>query len=318
MLAAFVAVLALAAGSARAAEDGATGGNPAPAPGTDAAGSGALLYFFSPDWRPPDFGKLTVAVEAALGPTEGPLAFQAFTRYEDFKKQVLVKPPIFMLAPSWLEDPANNDLGLALRVVARPQRRGKTSYRKAVMTRPGVDSLEDLARGTVAATLYSMGPGSTSSVLDTFHLAGDAARVVAVPKDVDALLALNFGQVDAALVTSEQYDIFARSSPSEASRLRVLAFSHEIPLPPVFACGDTDDATSRHLAATLVALASWQPGRDLLAMLGFDGFVAEPDPRQAADSAAKPAAAAPGGAKTVTSPVTKPAAHSPKQPRAAH
>ena len=248
----------------------------------------ALFYFFSPDWRPPDLGKLAVAVEHALAAGQVDISFQAFTRYEDFERQVLVQPPSFMIAPAWVEGPGGTILGLELRVIARPQRHGKSTYRKALMTRANIDSIDDLARGAIAATLYSMGSGNPASVLDTFHLAAESAKVVPVPKDVDALLALNFGQVDAALVTSEQYEQLARTNPAEAEKLRVLAFSSEVGLPPVFAAAGANPAERDRLRDLLGRLREVPEGPSVLTMLGFDGFTVEVAATAAATTAAPP------------------------------
>ncbi|MFN2426975.1 MAG: PhnD/SsuA/transferrin family substrate-binding protein [Candidatus Binatia bacterium] len=235
----------------------------------------ALFYFFSPDWRPPDLGKLTVAVETALASGDVDVSFQAFNRYEDFERQVLLQPPVLMIAPAWVEGSQGNSLGLERTVIARPVRRGKDNYRKALMTRSNLDSIGDLARGSIAATLHSMGSGDPAAVLDSFHLAADSARIVPVPKDVDALLALNFGQVDAALVTSEQYEVLARTNPAEAEQMRVLAFSNQVGLPPVFASAGADAAMLDRLRDLLERLREVPQGTNVLTMLGFDGFVAE-------------------------------------------
>jgi ABC-type amino acid transport substrate-binding protein len=248
----------------------------------------SLLYFFSPDWRPPDLGKLTAAVEKAFASGGVPISFQAFTRYEDFERQVAEAPPEFLIAPAWLAD---SPPGLSLTVIAHPLHHGKSTYRKALMTRPGIDSIDDLARGSIAATVHSMSNGSPDAVLGAFHLAVDSARVVPVPKDIDALLALSFGQVDAALVTSQQYEELAKTSPAEAERLRVLAFSPEVGLPPVFASAKADPWLTERLRDLLLRLPEVPEGADVLAMLGFDGFVAEVPAAPVAEASA-PAAAA--------------------------
>jgi hypothetical protein len=236
------------------------------------------FYFFSPDWRPADLGKLAAGVEDVLKRERLEVTFQAFTRYEDFAKQVAEKPPHFLLAPAWMEAPAGSGIaaGLDLKVLARPQRHGRSGYRKALMTRAGIDSIDDLAHGSIAATVWSMGAGSDRSILDAFHLAADSAKVVPVPKDVDALLALSFAQVDAALVTGLQYELLAATNPVEAESLRVLAFSPEIALPPVFSCAGADAELAVRLPSVLAGFASTDEGRQVLALLGFDAFVPEP------------------------------------------
>jgi hypothetical protein len=286
------------------------------------------FYFFSPDWRPPDFSKLTFAVEQALGGGDVHVKFQAFTRYEDFERQVRAQPPTFMIAPAWLEGPGGTSIGATFSVIARPLRNGRSTYRKALMTRSNADSIDDLARGSIAATLHSMGSGDPDAVLGSFHLASGSARIVPVPKDIDALLALSFGQVDAALVTSEQYEQLARTSPAEAERLRVLAFSSEVGLPPVFASPAAGEAERDRLVALLGRLREVPSGAEMLAMLGFDGFEseqviaarreAEADQAAASEASAAAAAAAQtaadqaraakGGAATKAAGATKPVA----------
>lgn len=297
-----------------------SGGSPVPAVGPSApplpntpdleprAAGETPFYFFSPDWRPPDFSKLTFAVEQALGGGDVPVKFQAFTRYEDFERQVRAQPPTFMIAPAWLEGPGGTSIGATFSVIARPLRNGRSTYRKALMTRSNADSIDDLARGSIAATLHSMGSGDPDAVLGSFHLASGSARIVPVPKDIDALLALSFGQVDAALVTSEQYEQLARTSPAEAERLRVLAFSSEVGLPPVFASPAAGAAERDRLVALLGRLREVPNGAELLAMIGFDGFEservlaarreAEADQAAASEASAEAAAAAGAAAET--------------------
>jgi len=276
LVVALAALVSLSPGKALATDDEVAGSNP--------RGHAALFYFFSPDWRPPDLGKLAVAVEDSLAAGGLNVSFQAFTRYEDFERQVREKPPVFMIAPAWLDGVAGHRLGVGLTVVARPVRHGKSTYRKALMTRPGIDSIDDLARGSIAATLHSTSEGSPTAVLDVFHLAPDSAKVVPVPKDVDALLALSFGQVDAALVTSEQYELLAQTRPADAERLRVLAFSPEVKLPPVFACSPADPQLRDRLRDLLLGLAEVPQGAVVLRLLGFDRFVADTPAGAGADA----------------------------------
>ncbi len=262
-------------------------------PPPPAQGRGEIFYFFSPDWRPSDLGKLAVAVETAFASGGLDVSFQAFTKYDDFERQAIDNPPQFMMAPAWIGDRGNARLGSRYTVVARPVRHGRTTYRKALMTRPGIEAIDDLARRSIAATLHSMGPGDPESVLGAFRLAGDSARIVPVPKDVDALLALSFGQVDAALVTSEQYEQLSKTSPADTARMRVLAFTPEIGLPPVYASSSCDPALRDHLAGLLGRLTEVPEGPTVLALLGIDRF--EPEQAPAGAPAAGAGEAAAGG-----------------------
>lgn len=190
-----------------------------------------------------------------------------------------------MIAPAWTKTSPTTGFPTAFVVLAEPVRRSKATYRKALMTRSNVDSIDDLAKGSIAATAYSMGAGAPEPILTAFHLPAESARIVPVPKDVDALLALTFGQVDAAMVTSEQYALLAKSNPAEAERLRVLAFSPEIDLPPVFAQVETAPELRGRFQAAITHLQDTAEGKAILAMLGFDAFVPVPDDEAAGEAA---------------------------------
>jgi|GEM_PF-1885982 len=240
------------------------------------------FYFFSPDWRPADLNALAERMHAALLDQAFEVSFQAFARYDDFSRQVVDFPPAFLIAPGWFPSLAANDIGLSLQPIATPLRHHRTTYRKALVTRSDVNSIADLARGSIAAAVHSLGPGSEQAVLDAVHLDRGSAKVIAVPKDVDGLLALSFGQVDAALVTAQQYELLASSTPDAAAKLQVLAFSAPIPLPGVFAGAQTSAEDRLRMAAALAKFTDSEAGREVLALLGYDAFatVAAAQPEQ--------------------------------------
>ena len=113
----------------------------------------------------------------------------------------------------------------------------------------------------------------------------------------------------AALVTSEQYEQLARTNPGEAERLRVLAFSSEVGLPPVFAAATANPVERDRLRDLLGRLREVPDGSTVLTMLGFDGFTAE-----VAATAAHPAIETP---PAVESEAGAPASSSTKPPAVA-
>lgn len=235
----------------------------------------ALFYFFSPDWRPGNLGLLAESVEAIAAQATTPLRFQAFARYEDFLEQLHAERPAFLIAPTWVErlGPLTTDL----QPLAMAERNNKTRYRKALMTRPEIESLADLDSGTMAATIHAMGPAGERTVLDAFNLDGSRIRVVPVQKDIDALLALSFEQVDAALVTSAQFEAHARVRPTIIRDFHIIGFSPEIDLPVLYRSSSASDDDATNVAQTFVTADDNETGRRLLALLGLDRF-REPTP----------------------------------------
>ncbi len=229
------------------------------------------FYFYSPDWRPGDLNVFTEELENALTADGIRVRFQAFARFSDFIQQLKSAPPEFLIAPSWIA--SDGVAGSMRELIAQPIRAGRTVYRKALMTTDDIDVVQDLANGSIAATVHTLGRDGESVVLEVFNLDPTTAQVVAVPKDADALLALSFGQVDGALVTSEQFEQQSTANPKVTRDLRVLAFTPDIDLPGVYA---SDTATREHrraMADALDRLSGYQAGRNVLEMFGYDEFV---------------------------------------------
>ena len=233
-----------------------------------ARASDAELFFFSPDWAPGNLSTLAEAADRALSESGLNLSFQAFARYEDLVGQLSTARPALVLVPGWVA--AEHGGNLQLHALLRPTRDGRDTYHKILMTTKGVSSLAGLANATVAAATH---PGSIdypASASGIRSLVGDGARILPVPKDIDALLALSFGQVDAALVTPAQFEILARVNPRGTNNLVELGRTPEVPLPRLYATRYIDDDEANRLAAGIAKLSSSIKGRQFINLLGFD------------------------------------------------
>lgn len=232
-----------------------------------------LFYFYSPDWRPADLGALTESVQQAAEDVQLPLTFQAFTRYDDFIERIGQRQPTFLWAPAWLDQEAG-PFAFELVALARPQRNGRATYRKGLMSRPGIDQIEDLRDCSIAATALAMGANGDQRILDAFDLDPASTRVVAVQKDIDALLALSFGQVDAALVTSSQFEHHSRTNPGIVKDFQIIALSPEIQFPAVYATPLASADARKKLTRLLQGLNDSDSGRQLLELLDYGSIEA--------------------------------------------
>lgn len=228
------------------------------------------LFFFNPDWTTGNLNVLTEAVDHYIAENELDLRFQAFARYEDFKKQLHARRPAFVIVPAWVED--DDDLEVRLSRLAHPVRDGQRSYRKALMARSDIKSATELNGASIAAAAIGTGPRDPKSVLGHFGLSDSNAAIIPVPKDIDALLALSFGQVDAALVTLAQLEQLQKLNPNSTKNLHVLDFSPAVPFPSLASTeyADTDDIAA--LQQSLPKIDTSGSGRALLKVLGFDRF----------------------------------------------
>ncbi len=218
------------------------------------ASAQSWVYHFDPDTAPRDSGRFKAVVGALLSTIDPALKFQPFRRRVDFEKRVASAPPAFVfVAPSWLE---RNRQRYGLREVLVPTKDGRTGFHKHLVTKSVSLSIDGLKGRAVATTSVAGVPAG--------------ARTVIVSKDTDALLALAFGQVDAALVRPESIARLKTANPNAVANLVTLSKTARIAHPVLCQVGDRPLAA--RLSAGLTAASRTDLGRKALRILGFDGF----------------------------------------------
>jgi len=88
------------------------------------------------------------------------------------------------------------------------------------------------------------------------------------------LLAVANGLAHAGAVTNQTWETLRVEAPDTAARLRVIWRSGWRPLPPIVSSPDTSAALTASLAAQLQTMQDTPMGRQILARLHFDRFVA--------------------------------------------
>ena len=155
-----------------------------------------------------------------------------------------------------------------------PSSKQSTHYRKVLVDK-GVGSAARLSAKTIAATAAD--PGKVRELL-TRLLPGsiklDGITGIPVAKDIDALLALSFGQVDAALVTPASIEVLRRINPAAVSGFRKV---HEtaLILRPVLCRvrGRVSGQRVEQLTNAVMKMSSHPDGRSAMQFMGFDEWV---------------------------------------------
>lgn len=102
----------------------------------------------------------------------------------------------------------------------------------------------------------------------------DGTLVIHVSKDIDAVLALTFGQAHAALVTSNSIDVLKRINPSAAASLRTVYTTEPILRPPLCVVGDPPSPSQiAAVAAVFTQLLTDVDGKKVMYTLGIDAWV---------------------------------------------
>ncbi len=268
----FVCAILLLAGAPAGAEE-ATG------PPAAAARPAHDMFFFSPDWRPGNINVVATALKRYFAEEGAGLRFQAFDRYGDLVREVEARQPPFLTLPVWVaEDP---DFPAKLTPLSTPLLKGRPSYRKALMAKSGITGLAAMADRSLAATVPGPGLASLEAMLPGLPVSSGRVGVIPVPKDIDALLALCFGQVDAALVTETEYKKLLSVNPAITRGLITVAYTKDIPFPRYYATEWASPDMVEQARALLSNLGTTTSGRTILALFGYDGirlFPANGDP----------------------------------------
>lgn len=228
---------------------------PALAPGAS-AGGGAPFYYFDPDTKLHDFGLLKTRFQEFL---HDDYSFQPFLRENDLLREIPARPPRFLIVSA--ERAGELEGGLTAVPLLVPEADGRTAYRKKLLMRRGADEVR-LVAGTLKIDM-----GETSR----------GWSWVIVAKDLDALLAVALGQVDAAIVDPGSISLLRSINPDALARLAVGEETRPIYHPPLcflrgVASGSEVDAMRRRF----LAMDKEPGGRELLLLLGFDRWTDAP------------------------------------------
>jgi hypothetical protein len=235
-----------------------------------AAAEPVRLFYFSPDFSPGNLSVLTQAADAYFRESKANTRFQAFVRFEDFEREFLAQKPEFVVVPDWAND--TRCLGSELRALAKPVRGGESHGRKALIARPTVRRVADIAKGSIAATMMPGGAAS-GSALDRIRRDHPGVRIIPVPKEIDALLAVAFGQVDAAFVSTGQFDLLAGVSPKLGTDLKEIGYAESTPFPMIYATAYATNEQAENVRNALSSVASIGTGKRFISLLGYDDWV---------------------------------------------
>ena len=230
------------------------------------------MFFFSPDWRPGNINVATTALRQYMAERDVIFRFQAFDRYEDLVREIEARHPPFLQLPVWAAEGA--DFPAKLTTLSTPVLGGRSSYRKALMAKSDITGLPALAGRSLAATVPGTGKDEGTAglqkMLPGLPLSNGRIGVIPVPKDIDALLALCFGQVDAALVTETEYKKLLAVNPAITQGLITLAYTRDIPFPRYYATEWATPEMREEARRLLAGFGTTTSGQTILALFGYD------------------------------------------------
>jgi len=234
------------------------------------AGPAPTVYFYSPETNINHYSLLKTEFDTYLA-GHGRYRFQPFSKQADFEKFVASKNEVVLLVSSWHFRKLRDTVPLEP-VLVGVLRNGSTQ-RRVLSAKKSVEGLFSLGGQKITSA------GSkefTQTVL--LSMLGDARRelvesfkILVVPKDIDALMAVSFGMSKAALTTEGSLDKLRKINPKKHGQLHQLA-SSEGALLPLVAVSKGSGARVQNLVAVIAAMGDKPEGAKCLKMIGLDGL----------------------------------------------
>ncbi len=230
------------------------------------------IYFYNPETNINNFASLKTEFDQYLS-NYGSFHFQPFSDRESFEKFVVGRSDGVFLISSWHYRQLKKVFPIGMEAKLVGVSNGKATYKKILTAKNNIINI-DLLEGKIVAS--SGNENYTRKILMQMHGAGkrnivDTMRILTVPKDIDALMAVGYGMADSALTTENSLVKLAAINPKQYGFLRSLSKSEQILLPVIATLEQSDEKIS-FLLAIIEEMASGLDGKKKLKMLGVDGW----------------------------------------------
>jgi hypothetical protein len=243
------------------------------ASGGYAAQSGveAFIYFYNPETTINNFATLKTAFDSYLA-ERGNYRFQPFndkTNFETVLKQD--KGHVYLLS-SWHFE-ALQQQGVPLEMALIGTAKGNGWQRKVLSAKKDLTTLAMLKNSVVA------GAGSEDYIRSVLaQIIGKSQdvslqdiKILTVPKDIDAVMAVSFGMASAAIASENSLTKLAIINPNQFQQLHSLGFSEKSHL-LIAATLKKPEAEEIKVLKLLQGMSANSEGSKNLRLLGIDGW----------------------------------------------
>ena len=232
-----------------------------------------MILFYNPETNINNFASVKAMFDKYLS-EYGEYRFQPFNKRKIFENSVgKIDSSTLVIASSWHFRTLNKKSSMIPLLIAI--RDGKFTFKKILLARKPISTIEDIAGKTVAS---SSSKKYTLSLLremfgeDKSELLSKI-KILIVPKDIDALMSVSFGVAQAAITTETSLKQIEQVNPNLKKKLTRLLTSGEI-LMPIVSCRNKASGNEiiDELTEILVKMNTTESGRKKLAALSMDGW----------------------------------------------
>lgn len=228
------------------------------------------VYFFNPETNINNLASLKKEFDTYLSGF-GPYRFQPFGDRETFEKNIARKENGIFLLSSWHYKKLKEKF--SFKPVLLGTSKGKVTHIKILSAKKKINRIELLKKKKIAS---SGSEEYTRNILKMIFGEGqddllNSIKVLKVPKDIDALIAVGFGMASAALTTEASLSLLAEINKKQYKLLKPLASSEDLFLPVVAIMGKLNEDNSA-LLEILEKMGEEEKGKKKMNMLGLDGL----------------------------------------------
>ncbi len=236
---------------------------------TSPAGTTKTVFFYNPESSVDNFAALKTEFDNYLS-GQGEYSFQPFSERNTFETMLTSKAQGVYLLSSWHYAQLNAKTPLEAMLVGVAK--GELQQRK-ILSAKDIANVSALPGSTIA------GAGSEEylrSQLQQMLGAEYAAllpkiKLLSVPKDIDALMAVGFGMATAAISSESSLNKLAMINPKQHAQLKTLA-SGEKSFLLIAAIAKAQQAEETPLLKVIEGMQQQPAGEKNLKMLGLDGW----------------------------------------------
>lgn len=189
-------------------------------------GAGVTIYFYNPETNIDNFATLKTAFDGYLS-KQAEYQFQPFDNKENFEESLNKKGNIYLLS-SWHLDILQQQK-IPLQVALIGSFKGNTTQRKILSAKHEIMDFSMLKNTTIA------GAGSEAYIRNVlqqidakkYKELADNIKILAVPKDIDALMAVGFGMATAAISAESGLKRLETFNPNQYKQLHNLGYSEK-------------------------------------------------------------------------------------------
>lgn len=229
------------------------------------------VFIFNPEARISQIKKVKYGLERYLKSTGIHAKVYIFAHPEDFQNSIpRLKPDLAIVASSYFNSMKKT---YQWRAILSGHKKGAKHFRKVLVTLKSINDLQQLKQKNLATV--SLGFSSLpyiDSQLPT-GLSVKDIRILAVSKDVDAIMALGFEQVQAAMVTKTSFNKLKRINPDTVENLHILQKLNPTLYPKVVVFPKANNV--KKLTMALKKMPYKKSTRTVLKFFGITGFSAK-------------------------------------------